>query len=58
MGRGGRRTGAGRPPKEPGDKKVSVTICVPPRTRDIIRKLRDDGVNVNVMIEYLIDGLQ
>ena len=47
MAHGGRREGAGRPPKPPDERRVKLTVHVQPETRDTLERLRARSADVD-----------
>ena len=54
MSSGGRREGAGRKPIDPKEKKVQVSVSVTPKTKEMIKQLRETGLDVNKLFEEYI----
>ena len=54
MSSGGRREGAGRKPIDPKEKKVQVSVSVTPKTKEMIKQLRETGHDVNKLFEEYI----
>lgn len=54
MSSGGKRQGAGRKPIDPKEKKVQVSVSVTPKTKEMIKQLRETGLDVNKLFEEYI----
>ena len=54
MASGGKRQGAGRKPIDPKEKKVQVSVSVTPKTKEMIKQLRETGLDVNKLFEEYI----
>ena len=54
MASGGKRKGAGRKPIDPKEKKVQVSVSVTPKTKEMIKQLRETGLDVNKLFEEYI----
>lgn len=54
MASGGKREGAGRKPIDPKEKKVQVSVSVTPKTKEMIKQLRETGYDVNKLFEEYI----
>ena len=54
MASGGKRQGAGRKPIDPKEKKVQVSVSVTPKTKEMIKQLRETGHDVNKLFEEYI----
>ena len=52
--RGGRRPGAGRKPTD--DKRVSVTIRIPPDTSMRLRSLRESGITLGSLVDDIVES--
>lgn len=56
---GGKRTGAGRPPKPDGDRRVTMTVRVLAETRDrIARMAEESSASQGEVIDILAGELQ
>lgn len=53
MSRGGARPGAGR--KAVGGAKVTYTVRVTPRTREILREMKDEGISISRVVEGIAE---
>ncbi len=59
MPRGGARKGAGRPPKEEGTRRVTLSVTVRPNTRERLERLAaidpDDSLSLGEVIDNLTE---
>lgn len=57
MPRGGKRPGAGRKTKDPGQKRVTVTVRVAQETRRKLDKLKECGHEIGRLIDEVVAGI-
>ena len=58
MASGGARPGAGRKSKDPGAKRVTVTVRVAPETRRKLDRLKEGGHEIGRLIDQAISDIK